>query len=131
MGALFQLNGGVLGLDLFDSARTLSVLLPKLVESSALDAIDAAETVAPAVGSDGARRFLDEVAQAQLERFPAVGEGEDLRLRHAQVAGGALLVDGRVVHLCAFRVQAGEGSDTGSGGSRLVRASQRRHGRLF
>lgn len=130
VGALFLLNGEVLGLDLFDSARTLSALLPKLVESSALDAIDAGEVEAPAVGPEEARRFLDEVAQAQVEQFPAVGEGEDLRLRHPQVAGGALLANGQVVHLCAFRVHAGESSGSRPNGSRLVRASQRRRGRL-
>ena len=51
LGALFTLNGRVLGLDLFDSARTLSTLLPKLVESSALDAIDAGDAKA----GEGAR----------------------------------------------------------------------------
>jgi hypothetical protein len=130
VGALFVLNGHVLGLDLFDSARTLSALLPKLVESSALDAIDAEEVGMFAVDPKDASRFLDDVAHAEIERFPAVGEGEDLRLRHPQVAGGALLAGGRVVHLCAFRVHAGEGTGPRPGGSRLVRSSQRRRGRL-
>jgi hypothetical protein len=131
VGALFVRNGHVLGLDLFDSAHTLSALLPKLVESSALDAIDAGEVGAAALGPDEARRFLDAVAQAEIERFPAVGEGEDLRLRHPQVAGGALLAEGRVVHLCAFRIRAGESSWSQPNGSRLMPASQRRRGRLL
>jgi len=78
-----------------------------------------------------ASRFLDEVAQAEVERFAAVGEGEDLRLRHPQVAGGALLANGQVVHLCAFGVHAGESTGTGPHDSRLVPASQRRRGRLM
>jgi hypothetical protein len=114
-----------------DSARTLSALLPKLVESSALDAIDAGGVGMFAAGPRDASRFLDEVAQAEVERFDAVGEGEDLRLRHPQVAGGALLANGQVVHLCAFRVHAGESSGSRPQGSRLVRASQRRRGRLL
>ncbi|MGB7551309.1 MAG: DUF6569 family protein, partial [Chromatiaceae bacterium] len=64
-------------------------MLPKLVESSALDAIDAREVGALAAKPGDARRFLDEVAQAEIEQFPATGEGEDLRLRHPQVAGSS------------------------------------------
>ncbi len=130
VGALFTLNGRVLGLDLFDSPRTLAALLPKLVESSALDAIDAGGTHGAATAMEEARRFLDALSAAAVEPFAAIGEGEDLRLRSAQVAGGALVVDGRVVHLCAFRIDPSASGSGRSGGSRLVGASQRRRGRL-
>jgi hypothetical protein len=43
-GAVFALNGEIAGMDLFDVGSTLSSLLPKLVRSYALDAI---ETAAP------------------------------------------------------------------------------------
>ena len=39
-GALFQIDGRVVGFDLFDSALTLRRLLPKLVRSVAVDALD-------------------------------------------------------------------------------------------
>jgi hypothetical protein len=127
LGALFALNGRVLGLGLFDSARTLSTLLPKLVESPALDAIDAGEQGA----GDDARQFLDTVAKADLERFEAIGLVENLRpVLDPHIAEGALLSEGRVVHLCAFRLNARESAEPGVAGSRIARASQRRRGRL-
>jgi len=109
-GALFALNGRVVGLDLFDSPATLAAALPKLVESHALDALDAT------AGSDAApyamspttlpdpSAWLQAVAQATVDRFPAVGEGEDWRLHGEQVTGGALVKEGQLIHLCAFRL---------------------------
>ena len=41
---------------------------------------------------------------ADAERFPALGEGEDIRITGNGVAGGGLAVSGRVVHLAGFRV---------------------------
>jgi hypothetical protein len=131
LGALFTLNGRVLGLDLFDSPRTLSSLLPKLVESSALDAIDVGgEGSADGGREEEAGRFIGAVARADVERFDAIGLGEDLRLRAPHIAGGALLAEGRVVHLCAFRINAGETAEHRPTRSRLARTSQRRRGHL-
>ena len=128
LGALFLLNGRVLSLDIFDSARTLAALLPKLVESAALDALDAAggEPDAPSAGQ--AEAFIAAVTEAELEGFPAVGMGEDHRLRSPRAAGGALLVDGRLIHLCAFGVDM-SAPGSGPSGSRIVRASRRHRAR--
>jgi len=116
----------VLLLDGEELVGAKQTLLPKLVESAALDAIDTGEAAAAPQAPEEPRRFLEEAAQAGIERFAAVGEGEDLRLLGAHLTGGALLVQGRVVHLCAFRLNAGAGFGSKPGGSRLARASQRR-----
>jgi hypothetical protein len=116
VGALFVLNGQVLGLDLFDSPRTL-------------DALDAGEADGAPAGPEVAQAFVEAVSAVGVEAFAAVGEGEDLRLASPAVTGGALVAEGRVVHLCAFPLQ--RSPETGrSQGSRMVRASQRRRGRL-
>lgn len=101
-GALFAINGRLVGLDLFDSPATLVAMLGKLVESYALDAIDAANE-AQAQTPDAPRPWLDTIAAARVERFAAIGEGEDWRLLGAGLAGGALVKDGRLIHLCVFR----------------------------
>jgi hypothetical protein len=72
--------------------------------------------------------FLAALAQAPSARFPAVGLGEDLRLRAEGLAGGALFAAGWVVHLCAFATAPEEHPTTRPGGSHLARASQRRRG---
>jgi len=128
VGALFAVNGSPWGIDLFDAPATLGKTLPKLVRSYALDAIDvASETPAPLLEQE-ALRFVSDAMSARVDRFPAVGLGEDLRLAAPALTGGALAVDGRVVHLCAFRVGRSAQGNAPEGASRLARASVRRRG---
>ncbi len=109
-GALFAVNGRIAGLELFDSAATFRKFLEKLVRSYALDAIEEPLTIANPPIEAVVGRFLADMQAAALSRFPAVGEGEDLRFESGEVAGGALYAGNRVVHLCAFRVErAGAG----------------------
>jgi hypothetical protein len=132
VGALFAINTRVVGLDLFDAPATLAKVLAKLVRSYALDAIDEGERPGEGARFD-AERLLEQTKSAPVERFPAVGLGEDLRLSAPGLAGGALAVDGRIAHLCAFALPGAEGETAGAGtegGTRLVRASRRGGGRL-
>jgi hypothetical protein len=103
-GAVLAVDGNVVGLELFDSAVAFSRYLEKLVRAYALDAIDTAEQDFPTPLDADARAFLDRVWATHAERFPALGEGEDLRLTGQGIAGGALAASGRVVHLAAFAV---------------------------
>lgn len=127
-GALFAIDGVPVGLDLFDSHDTLAALLPKLVRSYALDAIETAGAECQVAPSEPAERFLAELRAAEGAVFPAVGLGEDLRLTGPTLSGAALVLDGTLVHLCAFGNQQAP-AETG-GGSHLVRASRRRGLRL-
>jgi hypothetical protein len=105
-GAVFAIDGRIVGLELFDAAATFQKLMAKLVRSYAMDAIEKPETESRPPVEETVRRFLDEMQAAALQRFPSIGEGEDLRLESATIAGGALAADDRIVHLCAFRVEA-------------------------
>ena len=134
-GALFAINGRLIGLDLFDSPKTFAAALGKLVESHALDAIDTANASAPATsahaGAEAARHWLTAIGQAEVERFAAVGEGEDWRIYGDTVSGGALIKDGHLIHLCAFHVAADGDDDTsadpdGQARPRLALATDRR-----
>jgi hypothetical protein len=127
-GALFFVGRSLTGMDLFDCEATLRALLPKVVQGNALDALDCArrglEPPAPTLGQ--ARAFLDEVAAAEPSRYEAVGMGFDLRIARGNLTGGALELDGRLVHLYAFRLT----EDSGEPGrpvmsSRAIRASRR------
>lgn len=111
-GAVAAIDGKVVGVELFDSASTFGKFLDKLVRSYALDALETASggaaeassaaSLAPA--AEEAERFLARLRDAAAERFDALGEGEDLRLSGAGIAGGALAAGGRVVHLAGFAV---------------------------
>lgn len=136
-GAVFALNGSVAGIELFDHPDALAKVFPKLVRSWALDAIEDAPKEVPAPPMEAAHAFLDMVAEAEMQSFDAVGQGTDVRLRAAEVSGGAVVDDGRVVHLNAFRRPAEQDgrvrpfpSTTGESRpprvSWIVRASRRR-----
>ncbi len=127
-GAVFAINGEIIGLDLFDYAATLRKLLPKLVRSYALDALDA-ETAKPKTAEGrAAQDFLHSITRAQAQTFPAIGEGQDKRLTGPGLVGAALAAQGRVVHLTAFRVEGG--AEAGIRQSRAVRPASRRRSRL-
>ena len=101
VGAVFAINGTVAGLELFDSAATWRKSMRKIVESYGLDALDRVEEKRSRVRRDPAR-FLASVGKAEVDTFPAVGLGQDLRLKAAGIAGAALAVDEQVVHAIAF-----------------------------
>ena len=105
VGALFAVNGALVGFDLFDQPSTLRKILPKLVRSVAVDAIDAADVAddsAPASLTARAVQFIAVAANAPQHRAPAVGMGEDVRLTAPRIAGAALAVDDHVVHVSAL-----------------------------
>jgi hypothetical protein len=105
-GAAFVINGEVIGFDLFDSSATLKKLLPKLVRSYALDAIEAVTERGGVASRSAVEDLLLAVSQAEAKTFPAVGEGVDVRLSGPDLTVAGLLAKGRVVHLSAFRLEA-------------------------
>jgi hypothetical protein len=104
-GAVFAINGRVVGAELFDSPATFAKYLRKLLSSYAMDAIDVDARAQGLPTQAAVLDFLKEMQAARQEHFPAVGEGQDLRLTGERLAGGALVTGDTVVHLAAFRVE--------------------------
>ena len=115
-GAVFAINGAIIGLEYFDSPQPFAHYLDKLVGSYAMEAMLARETDGKAVTGDAVSGFLQTVAAASGDAYRALGEGEDLRLSDDRVVGGALVADRRVVHLAAFNLR-----HTGSYGCQRAR----------
>jgi ARG and Rhodanese-Phosphatase-superfamily-associated Protein domain len=109
VGALFAIDDHIVGFDLFDDAATCRKLLPKLVRSYAVNAIDSVNASTPSKKMEQARGgaaiahlvpgFLAAIATAPQQRVPAVGLGDDVRLSGNGLVGAALIVDDHVVHL--------------------------------
>jgi hypothetical protein len=131
-GAVFAINGRVAGMELFDSEATFRRFMAKLVRGYAMDALEEPQTDAGLPGEDAARQFLDDVKAAAVQVFPALGEGEDLRIESPTVAGGALHAGNRIVHLCAFRPEKSESrpDERGGGFDSGIPAFLRRGGRV-
>jgi hypothetical protein len=105
-GALFAIGNHVVGLDLFDHTTTLVGMLPKIVRSYAIDAIELDsrsndEQPVP----EFAEAFMTRVAEAEVETYEAVGLGIDLRLAAPGLVGGGLALDDRLIHLAAFSME--------------------------
>ncbi|UCF68886.1 MAG: hypothetical protein JSV80_06250 [Acidobacteriota bacterium] len=109
-GAVFAIGPRVVGAELFDHPDTLSALWPKLVRSYALDAIERAHHTDERSHEDGAKSFLNHLADAEMRAYPAVGLGTDVRLSGPDVVGGALVLDESVIHLAAFATDAAAGN---------------------
>jgi hypothetical protein len=103
-GGVFAVGGRVLGLELFDAPEAFARSFSKIIRSYAMEARDSAEKDESKAALEDVRRFLDEMLKAATEKYAALGEGEDIRLTGKDLVGGALVADGRVVHLAAYRV---------------------------
>jgi hypothetical protein len=100
VGAVFLREGRFAGLELFDAPGTWRKLAPKLVRSYALDAIDDQSMPAPAFSAE-IPDFIGAVLSSNASVFPAIGEGEDVRLT-GTTTGAALVARGRAIHVSAF-----------------------------
>lgn len=108
VGAVFALNGRIFGLDVVERPDVCAKLLPKLVRSYALDALEIeelGEASAPKAvrfGIEQIGEFLKAVASAHATSREAVGMGEDLRFDGREIEGGALVHAAQALHVSAF-----------------------------
>jgi hypothetical protein len=65
--------------------------------------------------------FLDEVAEAPVERRPSIGRGSELHLRGLGVLGSGLELDGETVQLSGFTAEGVRRRTVG----RIARPSRR------
>jgi hypothetical protein len=103
VGAIFSIDGKVVGMDLFDDPATCAKLLPKLVRSYALGAIGGqADEDGDKSALRDASSLLQALGLAEAKRFTAIGLGEDWRVQGDRIQAAALVHNAAAVHLCAF-----------------------------
>jgi hypothetical protein len=107
IGVIYKIDGVLAGLDLFGSEGSFARAYPKLVRGSALQALAGYRNEGCA--SLHERDFLNAALSAPAQRFPAVGLGEELRIDTDGIGGGALQLDGNLVHLFAYPRLTGGG----------------------
>lgn len=128
VGAIFAVGGRVVGLELLFSPDTFAKLLPKLVRSYALDAIELPGDHSPMPPADSAVSFLKHVAEAEVREFPAVGLGKTLRLKATGLVGIGLQAEEALIHLAAFRSNGAADRNPSRSRTGMRRASQRFRG---
>jgi hypothetical protein len=125
IGAVFVINGQVVGMDCFGKPETFGMVFEKLVESYALDAIDTAESKKVAKNEkDRAAKFLQSPATCKVEPHPSVGLGTDCRLESKKITGFALAHDDQILHLSAFSLKGIDSKEKSF--TRMIRSSNRR-----
>ena len=104
VGALFAINGGIVGMESFGHWQTFSKFFKKLIQSYALDALDWLEDgkEEKEVPAADIRRFMEGVQSAPQKTYPSLGLGENIRFQGPFVSGAALIYNGTVFHLSAF-----------------------------
>lgn len=127
-GAIFAVNGQVLGLEGFGCHDTFKRFFDKLVKSYALDALDSLnpsrkESVPP----EKARHFIESAIKSKGESHPSLGLGTNITFESRTVSGAALVERDRVLHLSAFKNEkADNGNSVG-----FQRYSHRRSRRAY
>jgi len=104
VGAVFTVDGRVIGMECFGCHDTFRRFFEKLVKSYALDALDSRDTSGKkSVPPDHARRFIASAAKSKGENHPSLGLGKKVTFESRTASGSALVEGDRVLHLSAFR----------------------------
>jgi hypothetical protein len=102
VGAVFYVAGQPVGCEVYDSAETLAHMLPRLVDSYALDAIEEARGDAKPPTLEQVKRILERIAGEPAQSYPAIDKGQDLRIQGESLQAAALVEGDRLLHLSAF-----------------------------
>ncbi|RZB36278.1 MAG: hypothetical protein SRB2_02103 [Desulfobacteraceae bacterium Eth-SRB2] len=126
VGAVFAMDGKILGLEGFGCHDTFKRFFDKLVKSYALDALDSRDaSQKESVPPNKARRFIESTLKSKGENHPSIGLGTNITFEFRTVSGAALVNDDQVLHLSAFKKEKGDNAS----GVGYQRFSQRRRRR--
>ncbi|MCY3884457.1 MAG: hypothetical protein OXG24_06010 [Gammaproteobacteria bacterium] len=113
VGSVFLVDGKVSGLDLYSNESIHTQMLPRLIRSYALDAIDSSLSSATSDpkatdsnkdenATKAVDEFLAQLSNSWSKRFKGVCMGENIRFMDDRLTGSALEFEERVLHLTAF-----------------------------
>ena len=100
VGGVFAVDGSVVGLEFVDSTATCREVWEAILASFAVDAADAAYRAPAAYRSPA--DLMTALEGSEASTFAGVGLGENIRFRGAALDAGAIVRDGRILHLNAF-----------------------------
>ena len=130
VGAVFMINGKVVGLDSFGKADSFSKVFRKLVESYALDAIDWFDPDKEHKSlKSKVTKFMVSSKTASVESHESVGLGTDYRMESKRITGFALVLDNKIIHLSVFSLQ--NSGKQNKNRSRMESYTRRRRNRVY
>ena len=103
-GAAFAITGNVKGSEVFEDREAFRKLLPKLVRSYALDAVEAEGQATDFPDKNAVIDFIDRFAGGKADIHPGAGKGEDIRIAGEGLTAGALVSEGGLLHLAVLQL---------------------------
>jgi hypothetical protein len=108
-GAVFAIDGKIVAAEIFESARVLARIWPRLIRSYAMSSLgdprhEQKSGVEPPSQADAAR-FLGRPCDLEATASESVGIGEDLRWDDDHVLAAGLTYEGRLLHATVYARQ--------------------------
>jgi hypothetical protein len=123
-GALAQVGGRPVALDLVSRPDVFAALLPRLAQGYALEALGAPTDAGP--DADAAQAFATAALHAPRAVQPTPGMGAAFGVVAPELVGSGLEHEGELVQLSAFPAEDGRGRP-GPVAGRIARPARRRH----
>lgn len=103
VGAVFAINGEIVGCEFFDDPKIFAHYQRKVTSGYVLDAIDRSEeSSTKVVGLEDVRKVLHRLKHSPTFNHSGIGLGENIRIKDSHFVGAALTFDGVVLHCCAL-----------------------------
>jgi len=133
VGAVFLINGRIVGLEGFGRTDTFIKIFQKLAESYALDAIDwlhnNGDDAAKTTKKKAVKKFIQTILTSDCSEHKSVQLGNDIRFSSDKITGFSLIHNRELFHLSAF-AKASE-KNSGTSPQRMRRFSERRGNTVY
>jgi len=126
VGVIVLINGSFSCIDLFDSAETLHKLYAKMLESYAIDALEARGEGEELPEKVEIQELIGAIGDLQLRITPSLGLGRDVRIVAKRIVGSCLVYEDRILELSAFRAEEAKNLNEGSQGAVIPPSRRRR-----
>ena len=104
-GAVFAIGREIFAMDVFDSADTCRKLMPKIIGSFAIEALDNVSD--RQAGLEDVKAFLDVVSASDLSLKRSPGSGVTVSIKSPAASGTTLVSGDTVVHTAVFNTHEG------------------------
>lgn len=119
-GALFMINGDIMGMEVLYSSKSYENYHEKLVKSYALDAL-LEESKPESKIKEKALDFMNIISRSHQASYPSIGHGQDYRFENKVSVGSCLVWNDSIIHTAFFKKpDMGENRET-----KFSRASHR------
>ncbi len=101
-GAIFIINGEVMGMEVLYNSASYRNYHDKLVKSYALDALLEDKEPNSKI-KEKAKNFIEVISESQQASYPSIGHGEDYRFENKVSVGSCLMWKEALIHTAFFK----------------------------